>query len=219
MDARVGHRVDHGGGAAARQLGQQRQHVAGGRVACRDVGDVDEAIPDRIEGAGRRGRMLRQHLQLDPAVGGLLHLLAPDRQHVFGQQMARRHPARHGEGGLSSSGLRQDRECRSGHDGRSRESCAGKTGHGRYPPKVLVAPSGHLRMAPSRPIRTSRAAKGAKRSRPITRAAKRQRRHGSRPPRAPDRPAWRISPARRRGAPAGAAHRRRGGRPARSAGS
>ena len=53
MDARVGHRIDHGGGAAARQLGQQRQHVAGGRVARRDVGDVDEVIPDRVEGAGR----------------------------------------------------------------------------------------------------------------------------------------------------------------------
>ena len=58
VDARIGHRVDHGGGAAARQLGNERQHVAGGRVARRDIRDVDEVIPDRIECAGRGGWML-----------------------------------------------------------------------------------------------------------------------------------------------------------------
>ena len=88
MDARVGDRIDLGGGAAARQLGQQRQHVAGRRVAGGDVGDVDEAVLDRVEGAGRRGGMLRQHLELDAAVGGLLHLLTPDGQHVLGQRDA-----------------------------------------------------------------------------------------------------------------------------------
>ena len=130
MDAREGHRVDRRGGAAARQLSQQRQDMAGGRIACRDVGDVDEVISDRVESTGRRGRMLRQHLQLDPAVGGLLDLLTPDGQHVFGQQMAWRDPARHREGGgLSSSGLRQYRERRGGHDGMCHKHCAGETGH------------------------------------------------------------------------------------------
>ena len=54
VDPREGDRVDFGSGAAARQLRQQRQDVAGGRVAGGDIGNVDKAVLDGIEGT-RRG--------------------------------------------------------------------------------------------------------------------------------------------------------------------
>ena len=119
VDARVGDRVDRGSCAAARQLGQRHQHVAGRRVACRDVGNVDQAILDRVKGAWRRRRMLRQHLQLDPSIGGLLDLLTPHRQHVLGQWVGRRYPARHGELGLGSGGCRRAGECSGNKHGRA----------------------------------------------------------------------------------------------------
>ncbi len=146
MDARVGHRVDHRGGATARQLGQERQHVAGGRVARRDIRDVDELVPDGVERAGRCRWMLGQHLQLDAAVGGLLHLLPPDREHVLGQEMAGRHPARHGQRRLCGSRLRHDRERDTTQDRGSHEHRADETRHWRHPPLYALALSGHLRV-------------------------------------------------------------------------
>ena len=101
----------------------------------------EDTIIESVEGTGRGGGMLGQHLQLDPAVGGLLHLLSPDRKHVFGQQMARRHPARHGEGGLRGGGPRHDRERCAGKDRSTHECCVGKTRHCRYPPKSATSPN------------------------------------------------------------------------------
>ena len=50
--------------------------------------------------------MLGQHLQFHAAVGGFLDLLAPHGQHVLGQKVLGRYPARHRQGGLGMSGRR-----------------------------------------------------------------------------------------------------------------
>ena len=72
-----------------------------GRVAGGDEGDVDQAVAHRVEGAGRRRRMLGQHLELDPAVGRLLDVGRPARCSTSRVSEVRRaDPARHGEHGL-----------------------------------------------------------------------------------------------------------------------
>ena len=88
VDARERDRIDFGGGAAARQFGQQRQHMPRRRVARGHVGDVDQAVLDGVESA-RSGA--------DGCLGSIWNLTRPlvafstfwrpDRQHVLGQQV------------------------------------------------------------------------------------------------------------------------------------
>ena len=110
VDARESDRVDERGVAGAGKLGDERQDVARRRVARGDIGEVHQAVADRIEGARGRRRVLGQHGELHPAVGHLLDLVGPALQHHARQVMLGRDPRGHGKGGGLGEGRRSGGE-------------------------------------------------------------------------------------------------------------
>jgi len=59
--------------------------VARGRVACRDVGDIDEIVLDGVERAGRGGGCFGSICSLTRRWWPL-YLLAPDCEHALGER-------------------------------------------------------------------------------------------------------------------------------------